>query len=223
LENFLKTFMALSPLGRLKRWAPALLAGAFLWVGGPARAQFFPFGGQPEAPRPQAAPPHLSPGQVRAVLAREGARLVGAPRLRGPDIIAIGRDDEGVRKRFTLDAISGEVLDITVLARREDRPAQAPGSDLSEPGAPLPPPDHASPGGPNPPTGLGEPVAPATPAAPPQPSGARAVSAAPVSPAAPAQPGAAPRPRAVDPADSALSPIKPLRPAGAPKVEPLPQ
>jgi hypothetical protein len=201
------------------------LAAAFLWGAGPARAQFFPFGGQPEAPHPRAAPSYLSPGQVRAVLAREGVRLVGAPRLRGPDIIAIGRDDEGARKRFTLDALSGEVLDITVLARREDRPARAPGSDLSEPAAPLPPPDHASPGGPNAPSGLGEAPVPAAPAAPPpQPSGARAVSAAPPSPAAPAPSGAAPRPRAVDPADSALSPIKPLRPAaGAPKVEPLPQ
>jgi hypothetical protein len=219
--------MARSPLRRLKRWTPALLAAAFLWGAGPACAQFFPFGGQPEAPHPRAAPSYLSPGQVRAVLAREGARLVGAPRLRGPDIIAIGRDDEGARKRFTLDALSGEVLDITVLARREDRPARAPGSDLSEPGAPLPPPDHALPGGANAPSGLGEapaPAAPAAPAAPPaQPPGARAVSAAPASPAAPAQSGAAPRPRAVDPADSALSPIKPLRPAGAPKVEPLPQ
>jgi hypothetical protein len=216
--------MARSPLGRLKRWTPALVAAVFLWGAGPARAQFFPFGGQPEAPRPQAAPSYLSPGQVRAVLAREGARLVGAPRLRGPDIIAIGRDDEGARKRFTLDALSGEVLDITVLARREDRPARAPGSDLSEPGAPLPPPDHTLPGGPNAPSGLGEAPVPAAPASPPtQPPGARAVSAAPASPAAPAQSGAASRPRAVDPADSALSPIKPLRPAGAPKVEPLPQ
>jgi hypothetical protein len=207
--------MARSPLEGMKRCAPALLAAIFLWGVGPAHAQFFPFGGQPEAPRPQVAPPHLSQGQIRAVLAREGARLVGAPRLRGADIIAIGRDDEGARKRFTLDAISGEVLDITVLARRED-PPQAPASDLSAPGAPLPPPDHAPPNGPNAgPTGLGEPAAPAAP--PPQPSGAKAVSSAPVSPAAPA------RPRAVNPADAALSPIKPLRPAGAPKVEPLPQ
>jgi hypothetical protein len=214
--------MARSPLGSLRSWTPALLAAAFLWGAGPAHAQFFPFGGQPEAPHPRAAPSYLSPGQVRAVLAREGARLVGAPRLRGSDIIAIGRDDEGARKRFTLDALSGEVLDITVLARREDRPARAPGSDLSEPGAPLPPPDHALPGGANAPSGLGEAPVPAAPAAPPaQPPGARAVSAAPASPAAPAQSGGAPR--RVDPADSALSPIKPLRPAGAPKVEPLPQ
>ncbi|MDI9846711.1 hypothetical protein QM467_01405 [Rhodoblastus sp. 17X3] len=217
MKNFLKNCRARG----VKRWTPALLAAVCLWSAGPARAQFFPFGGQSEPPRPQAEPPHLSQGQVRAVLAREGARLVGAPRLRGPDIIAIGRDDEGARKRFTLDAISGEVLDITVIARREDRPPRAPASDLSAPGAPLPPPDHA-PDGPNAaPTGLGEPATPAAP--PPQPSGANAVSAAPASPAAPGQPGAAARPRAVDPADSALSPIKPLRPAGAPKVEPLPQ
>ena len=51
-------------------------------------------------------------------------------------------DDAGARKQFTLDAASGEVLDVTVLTRRETPPA-APGGDLAPPGAPLAPPQHA--------------------------------------------------------------------------------
>jgi hypothetical protein len=201
---------------------PALLAACLLSAT-PARAQFFPFWGQPTA-RPQAAPAPapLSPGQVRAVLAREGARLIGAPRRRGTEIVAIGRDEDGDRKRFTLDAITGEVLDITVLVRPEER--APPTNDLAPPDAALPPPEHA-PGdaaGPQPdlaPEGGREPAQ---------------TRAAPVSPSAPAVAAgvaAAPKPATAKPdaaspnaADAALSPIKPLRPApGAPKVEPLPQ
>ncbi|WP_374548130.1 hypothetical protein [Rhodoblastus sp.] len=194
----------------------ACLAGAAagLTDTGPARAQFFPFFGEPA--RPQRAPVQaLSPGQVRAVLAREGARLVGTPRLRGSEIVAIGRDDYGDRKRFTLDAISGEVLDITVIARREERPSRAPDGDLAPPVEPLPPPDHGSRD-----TGISaEPLPEPTPD-----RGQAAVSpSAPVAgPAAGAPPASAPR-KPPDPADAALSPIKPLKPAGAPKVEPLPQ
>ena len=143
--------MGRSAIQGVRGWAPALFAAACLWSVAPARAQFFPFWGQQPAappqpgPRSQPAPQSLSPqslsaGQVRAVLAREGARLVGTPRRRGGDIVAIGRDEDGDRKRFTLDAMTGEVLDITVLERPEDRP---PVQDLSPPDAALPPPDHA--------------------------------------------------------------------------------
>jgi hypothetical protein len=184
------------------RQAFTLLAAACLWAA-PAQAQFFPFWGQPAAPRQQPAPPpQLSTGQVRAALAQEGARLTGAPRRRGREIVAIGRDDDGVRKRFTLDAVSGEVLDITVIARPVEAPRPAPG-DAIGPGEPLPPPDHAP-----------QEAIPSAPAAN-GPTVAASPSGAPAS--------AAPTGKA-DPADAALSPIKPLKPApGAPRVEPLPK
>jgi len=178
-------------------WRAAALAALVLGASAPARAQFFPFWGQPERARPVERA--LSPGQVRAVLAQEGARMVGRPRLRGEDIVAYGLDAGGNRKRFTLDAVTGEVLDVTVIARREDRP---PPGDLAPQAEPLPPP-------------VAEPLpAPAQPA----PAEAKAVP-----PAAPAGSGGAKTAPPADPADSALSPIRPIRPAGAPKVEPLPQ
>jgi hypothetical protein len=193
------------------RQAFALLAAACLWAA-PAQAQFFPFWGQPAAPRQQPAPPpQLSTGQVRAALAQEGARLIGAPRRRGREIVAIGRDDDGARKRFTLDAVSGEVLDITVIARPVEAPPPAPGdaigpSDAIGPGEPLPPPDHAP-----------QEAIPAAPAAP----AGRGPTVA-VSPSG--APGSAAPPSKADPADASLSPIKPLKPApGAPRVEPLPK
>jgi hypothetical protein len=224
--------MRRSAIQGVRGWAPALFAAACLWSAPPARAQFFPFWGQQPAarplpgPRPQPAPQSLSAGQVRAVLAREGVRLVGTPRRRGGDIVAIGRDEDGDRKRFTLDAMTGEVLDITVLERPEDRP---PVQDLSPPDAALPPPDHApsetvwpqpDPDARPDPGVRPEAAAPRPDRAPPAP---KAVSVAPLAPAGPA---AAPKSEASrsNPADSALSPIKPLHPPpGAPKVEPLPQ
>jgi len=181
------------------RWTPVLLAVACLSATPSAKAQFFPFFDQPARPRP--APQTLTFGQVRAVLAREGARLVGTPHVHGSDIVAIGRDATGDRKRFTLDALSGEVLDVTVIARREDRPPPASSGPISA--TPLPPPDHA----PN-----GEVSAPAS---------AEAKSSVPPSSASGAP--TAPQSRRPDPADAALSPIKPLKPLGAPKIEPLPK
>ncbi len=65
--------------------------------------------------RPRPPPRALTPEQVRAILAQEGAQMVGRPRRNGRDIVAIGRGDAGARKRFTLDAVTGEVLDVTVL------------------------------------------------------------------------------------------------------------
>ncbi len=128
-------------------WAAAALAVG-LWAGGgfPARAQFFPFFGQPARPRPatqpQPQPRPLTLAQVRAVLAQEGAQLIGRPRQRGQDIVAIGGDDQGNRKRFTLDATTGEVLDVTVLVRREAPPAAPGAGALAPPGAPLSAPQH---------------------------------------------------------------------------------
>lgn len=217
--------MGRSAIRGVRGWAPTLFAAACLWSAAPASAQFFPFWGQQPArpqpgPRSPPAPQSLSAGQVRAVLAGEGARLVGTPRRRGGDIVAIGRDEDGDRKRFTLDAMTGEVLDITVLERPEDRP---PVQDLSPPDAALPPPDHAPSETvwPQPdPNARPEAGAQRVDRAPPPP---KAVSVAPLAPAGPA---AAPKSEASrsHPADSALSPIKPLHPPpGAPKVEPLPQ
>lgn len=168
-----------------------------LWAGAglPAQAQFFPFFGQPERPQPapQSQPRALTIQQVRAILAQEGARMVGRPRRHGEDIVAIGRDNSGARKKFTLDAASGEVLDVTVLARRE-APPPAPGAgDLAPPGAPLSPPQHT-------------------------PDSAATPVDAKAAPAAPTSTGST----SGSSADDALSPIRPQHSRGAPKVEPLP-
>ena len=120
------------------------LRGGLHWAAAdvPARAQFFPFFGKPSAPRaaPQPQARALTPEQVRAILAQEGARMIGRPRRNGRDIVAIGRDDAGARKRFTMDAVTGEIVDVTVLVRRE---APAPGAGGLAPASPLPPPQHA--------------------------------------------------------------------------------
>jgi hypothetical protein len=120
--------------------------------------------------------------------------MVGRPRRNGRDIVAIGRDDAGSRKRFTMDAITGEVLDVTVLARREAPPVAPGAGGLAPPGAPLAPPQHA-------------------------PYGAATPVDANAAPAAPSSTGSTSR----SSADDALSPIRPQHPRGAPKVEPLPQ
>lgn len=202
---------------RRKIWAAGGVAALWLLGATAAQAQFFPFFGAPERPARPAAPPPaprtLSPGQIRAILAQEGAHPVGKAKLRGQDLIVIGVGDEGARKRFTLDAFSGEILDITVLARREEPPpANLP------PGEPLPPPDHA----PDRMAPVGQDLPP--PGAPTAPDvSSAAVKPTPVSPNAPATTeAAAPAPKKSDPADAALSPIRPLRPSGAPKVEPMP-
>ena len=41
--------------------------------------------------------------------------MIGAPRLRGDAIVAIGRDRTGAERKFTLDAETGEVLTITLV------------------------------------------------------------------------------------------------------------
>lgn len=176
-------------------WAAVVLA-ASLWAAAdvPARAQFFPFFGQSAPPRPAPQPQAraLSSEQVRAILAQEGAQMVGRPRRSGRDIVAIGRDDAGARKRFTMDAVTGEIVDVTVLTRRET-PLPAPGAGGLAPASPLPPPQHA-------------------------PAGAATPVDANAAPSAPSSTGSTSR----SSADDALSPIRPQHPRGAPKVEPLP-
>jgi hypothetical protein len=193
-------------------WAFAL-GGSALCPNTQVRAEpFFFFWDRPERPQPEERP-GLTERQVRGILAREGARMLGKPRLRGDEIIALGQDREGAQKKFTLDAISGEVLGIAIVTgppRRstlEARPREN-RDDQSPPGSPIPPPEHAPHGGDD---GIfgGQPEQ--KPAAP-QPPKAEVPNGEPVAPA-----------KKPDDADSALSPIKPLHPAGAPKVEPLPQ
>jgi len=155
--------------------------------------------------------------RVRAILRAEGATMIGAPRLLGFSIIAMGRDGAGAERKFTLDAETGGLLTVTLV-----RPA---------PLKPLPPID------PNVAIGrrLGAPVHPAGNldadhlGTPPPPQPPEQVAPPPPQKAAPqavvdseAEPPEAPD-TAPDP-DAALSPIKPQRKApGAPKVEKLPQ
>jgi hypothetical protein len=175
----------------------------------PARAQGFFFWDRPERPEPEERP-GLTWRQVRGILAREGARMIGRPHFHGDEIIATGEDREGAQKSFTLDAISGEVLDIRVIAgpprrsRLDERPRRR--DDLSPPDRPMPPPEHGPQSGDD--VG-GQPER-------------RPAAAPPPKPEAPKDQVSAPPKRSDDP-DQALSPIKPLHPTGAPKVEPLPQ
>ncbi len=195
-------------------WALALLAplrpSALSLVASASAEPFFFFWDRPERPEPEREP-GLTGRQVRGILAREGVRMIGRPRLRGDEMVAFGEDRNGAQKRFILDAISGEVLDIRVItgpprrSRLGERPRENPDA-LSPPGRPLPPPQHAPHGDDGPFGGQPE-QKPATPS-----TKAQAPEGEPAAPA-----------KKPDDADSALSPIKPLHPAGAPKVEPLPQ
>jgi hypothetical protein len=121
--------------------------------------------------------------------------MLGKPRAIRDELIVLGRDSNGEGRKYILDAISGDILAVEEALLPERR--------REEPGSPLPPPVHA-------PSGDGRtdsaPLA-APPASPPVASAPPAVISAP----APNQ------------SDSALSPIKPLRPPGAPRVEPLPK
>jgi hypothetical protein len=127
---------------------------------------------QPAVKQTPSTPPPLTQAQVRSALAREGARLIGAPKRHGGETVAVGRDNDGSRRKFTLDA-DGSVVDIEILPTPDPAPRHAPAA----------------------PDALAEP-----------------------------SPAAAPAPRQ-EPAspDASLSPIKPLRAPGAPRIEPLPQ
>jgi hypothetical protein len=156
----------------------------------PAQEQQYPQAQQPLGPA------RLSARQVRAILAREGAQMIGKPRAIRDELIVLGRDSNGEGHKYILDAISGDVLAVEEALLPERR--------RDEPGNPLPPPVHA-------PDDRIETGPLAAPPASPPPSAAKL---------APPPPAMAPEP---NPSDSALSPIKPLRPPGAPRVEPLPQ
>lgn len=201
---------------RFSFWAPALLClGLVFGSAAPSCAQiYFPWD-QPPPPRrmPEA---RISPRMARGILAREGLQMIGQPRLRGDEIVAVGVDPEGQRQRVTLDAISGEVLEVIEIgpsARRQrlndDRQRERL-EETSPPDRPMPPPVH--------------PAVDEAPNAAPPPSRGKAEATRPPKPAEPTQKAdvqkPAPKP---DTADDALSPIRPIRPAGAPKVEPLPQ
>ena len=188
--------------------ASALLLGAWVLAAAPVCADPFRFPWDPPPPtrapgrplqdRPlleqqpsqeqrPLGPARISVRQVRAILAREGAQMIGKPRAIRDELIVLGRDSNGEGKKYILDAISGDVLE--VLEARLPEPRR----DL---GSPLPPPDQA----PSPGDGR---IESAPLGAPPQ--------SPPVASAPP--PGSAPAP---DRSNSALSPIKPLRPSGAP-------
>jgi hypothetical protein len=190
----------------------ALALGAPALLDTPVQAQQ-PFGkffwSDPD-PAPVVRP--IPPAAVRAVLKREGARMIGAPRLRGDEIVAFGREPSGAERRFILDAATGEVLSVTLARAAPERPRPRI-DDLAPPSRPIGPAVH--PGGHIDPDHLGAPPPPAPPpeaVVPPPPKAPPPVEAE-------APDSASPQP---DP-DAALSPIKPQRPAGAPKVEKLPQ
>lgn len=177
MENFLK------PLS-----APALLLLAVAALSpAPAAAQPFVEGWAGTFHEDlDGVEPVLPVAQVRRILWREGVRLIGLPHVRGGEIIAIGRDNFGARKRVVLDSQTGEVLDVTLIdpprqgpdgmwrgdAPRERR-GQNPGGEFDGGGRPLPPPVHSrgegAPGGPGMDAGANQGVNPA-----PQPRGGEA-------------------------------------------------
>jgi hypothetical protein len=200
----------------LRRGVAVALSMLSLGAAAPLCAEPFRFPWDPPARQPVKTPqkqptqPQLTPPQVRSVLEREGARLVGAPQRRGGEIVAVGRDSDGGRRKFTLDA-NGRVLNVEFLAPTEPAPAREPRrsverrpefyDDLRALERPSPAPRHS----PEAPDELPQ-LTPVEPAARPVKAGAAAAP-----------------PRRADSADASLSPIKPLRPSGAPKIEPLPQ
>lgn len=188
----------------------ALALGALALVQAPVHAQS-PYGhffwSDPDPAPPVTAIP---PGEVRAVLRREGASMIGRPRLRGEEIVVFGREPSGVERRFILDAETGEVLSVTLARAAPERPRPRV-NDLAPPAHQMEAPVH--PGGPLDADHLGAPP----PQMPPE-----AVAPPPPKVMAPPAEAAAP-PSPQDDPDAALSPIKPQRPSGAPKVEKLPQ
>jgi hypothetical protein len=199
-----------------RRRASALLLGAWVLAAAPVCAEPFRFPWDPPPPtrapdrplrdRPlleqqpsqdqrPLGPARLSSRQVRAILAREGAQMIGKPHAIRDELIVLGRDSNGEGKKYILDAISGDVLAIEEARLPEPRR-----DDLGT----LPPPVHA----PSPGDGRIE---------------SAPLGAPPQSPPVASAPPPAAAPPAPDRSDTALSPIKPLRPPGAPRVEPLPK
>jgi len=200
---------------RQKTFRPLVLLGfSALVCGSSASARAEPFLFPWDAPARQAPERNgVSAPEIRAILAQEGARMVGSPRPHGGVILVVGRDADGGRSKFTLDAASGAVLNVERIEKPE-KLAHAPqerrrgaGEEFVAPGQPMPPPQHATDGDPA--------VDPLNPLP----------AVASVNAGNPAPPPAASQPPVKNPdsADSALSPIRPIRPAGGPRVEPLPQ
>ncbi|MCW2314707.1 hypothetical protein M2322_000227 [Rhodoblastus acidophilus] len=217
-------------MSRLGLTQAGFAALVLLLAGAPAQAMdidtgpyFKFFFSPPDPPPPQVVLPAY---QARVILRREGARIVGKPRLRGREIIAYGRDASGAERRFTLDAATGEVLSVTLARAAPDRPRPRINAEVPPP-PPLGPPVH--PAGPLDADRLGvaPPMTPPEQVMPPPPP--KAAEAPPPPPpldeeAVVIDPPPPQRPEARSNADSALSPIKPLRPQpGAPKVDKLPQ
>jgi hypothetical protein len=203
----------------LLRFGLAAMAAVLVLAASPVEAgdNYGKFFWSDPDPEPPIQP--LPPREVGLVLRREGARMIGAPRLRGNAIVAIGRDPSGAQRRFTLDAETGEVLTITLVRPApQSQPPRIYGGAAPE--RPLGPPIHpagpldadqlSSPPPPMPPEQVVPPPPPRV--EPPPPPMADAPELEIPAVPAPASP------------DAALSPIKPLRPApGAPRVEKLPQ
>jgi hypothetical protein len=198
---------------RLLFGLPLCLLALSLAAAAPLRAEPFRFPWDPPEPqRPARAP--LSAPEVRSVLAREGAQMTGAPTHQDGQTVAIGRDSAGNRSKFILDA-NGRVIDVEPIAtpekarrRAADKPRD-PFDDLASPERPLSPPRHSL-------EGLDDLPQVTKPAVDPTVASVKPGKSVPAVKPAPA-PGAIPDP------DAALSPVKPLHPAGAPKIEPLPQ
>lgn len=203
----------------MSRFAPMWIGALLLAVSlAPARAQslYDPWGGYGKfffSP-PDPPPPVISipPETVREVLRREGVHMIGSPRLRGDNIIAMGRDGSGAVRKYTLDAPTGGLLTIVLVRAAPVRPPP-PVNPRLPPRRPLGPPVH--PGGrldadhlsmapppPPPPDEVMPPQPPRPPPPPPPPPVDMDVEPLVVAP------------------DAALSPIRPLRrPPGAPPVE----
>jgi hypothetical protein len=203
----------------------ASVLGAWILAAAPVRADPFRFPWDPPPPSRQEtrpnppqepqlreqrplAPARLSTRQVRAILAREGAQMIGNPRAIRDELIVLGRDSNGEGRKYILDAISGDVLAVED-ALLPDRPRDRL-DDHAPPGGSPPPPVHAP--------SFGDDRIESAPLAAP-PTSPPVASAPPAAAAAPPPVSA----RSPDSSDTALSPIKPLRPLGAPRVEPLPK
>jgi len=186
-------------------WALALGSSALCPLA-PARAEPFLFFWD----RPERAEPEERPGltwrQVRGILAREGARMTARPHFRGDEIVAIGVIARVRRKGSPLTR-SPRVLDIQVItgpprrSRLDERPRDR--DDFLAAARPL---RRRSTG-----------RMTATTRAPPN----RSTEPSRRRPRSRSRRKTRRRPgQKSDDPDSALSPIKPLHPAGAPKVEP---
>ncbi len=141
LKNVFRASLALS------------LSALVLGAAAPARARpfLFFFDWPPQRQPFEREAPRLSVRQVRGILAREGAHMIGAPHQRSGQVIAIGRIRSGARMKFILDARNGALLAVVELtpaprrrhhvSRSRER-APRPGGEIVV----LPPPASPPPG-----------------------------------------------------------------------------